>query len=250
MKPYGIIYKATNLSQHFHNECYIGQTTQTLYNRKYQHIWCSKNGSGFKFHQALNDYGVDCFSWTILQVCYSREELESEINWIKNYNSVNIGYNLSPGGNIPPEDIMFGNKNPRYNDHRTWEQLHGKEKADIMKKEKSTVMKTMNVGTFLKQQRDLKHDVGWNPMNDEVHRNKIRDKALGSNNSQAKYHYKIITPVMIYETDCMRDFCRKYNLDRKILSKIATINNYQSRDINYRGWIVIKTPRIFTSNTL
>lgn len=248
MKPYGIIYKATNLAQQFHNECYIGQTTTTLYDRRYGHIWDSKNGSEIKFHQALNDYGVNMFSWIVLQICYSKEELEKEeVRLIKFYNSVNLGYNLSPGGKIPCKGIMAGNKNPRYGDHRTWEQLHGKEKADIMKKEKSTVMKTMNIGTFLKQQRDLKHGIGWNPMNDEIHRNKIRDKALGSNNSQAKYHYKIITPVMIYETDCMREFCRKHSFDRKILSKIATINNYQSRDNTYRGWTIIKTPRNITS---
>jgi group I intron endonuclease len=242
MKIYGIIYKSTNLTNYFYNKCYIGQTIQTLNHRKYAHIWDMKNGSKKKFHIALREYGIDSFSWSILDVCYSKEELEEkEKYWIKFFNSIELGYNLSPGGKIPCKGIFEGNKNPRYNDHRTWEQLHGKTKADKMKNDKSNIMKMKNIGDFLQKQRELKHGVDWNPMNENVYRNKIRIKAIGSNNSQAKYNYKIITPDIIYETNCMREFCRDNNFNRTILHNIELNINYKSRNKKYHNWKVIKT---------
>lgn len=93
---YGIIYCATNK---INNKKYIGQTIRSLSRRKTIHIYESKHGSKYYFHQAIKKYGKDNFIWDILLECSSKEELnEKEEFFIKKYNTMNNGYNLTRGG--------------------------------------------------------------------------------------------------------------------------------------------------------
>jgi len=89
-KPTGIIYKVTNL---INGECYIGQTTQTLNQRRSAHIRLSKKG-GYKFHNALNKFDIQLFKWEILCECNNVLELEKlELYYIKLFDCVKNGYN-------------------------------------------------------------------------------------------------------------------------------------------------------------
>ena len=94
---YGIIYRATNL---INNKVYIGQTTSTLDQRIKQHY--AKRNDGSYFHNALKKYGVDGFSWEIIDQAENEEELiEKEIYWIAYYESFidkSKGYNSTSGG--------------------------------------------------------------------------------------------------------------------------------------------------------
>ena len=78
------------------NKVYIGQTKQTLGHRSSG----GKNYEGCtKFYAAIQKYGWDNFEHNIIEKNLTSEEAdEREIYWIKYYNSIEQGYNISPGG--------------------------------------------------------------------------------------------------------------------------------------------------------
>ena len=96
----GYIYKFTNL---INNKIYIGQTRQKLKVRYRQHLRAKDK---YPIHAALQKYGIDNFSFTIVEIIEadSKELLISKLNklevsYIKEYNSlVPFGYNIEKGG--------------------------------------------------------------------------------------------------------------------------------------------------------
>lgn len=96
---YGIIYKATNK---INNKVYIGQTTRPLDERIYYHTYRAYNEPEIEhthFINAIRKYGANNFVWEIIDEAESKEELNSkEIYWIKQYNSIEKGYNIQYGG--------------------------------------------------------------------------------------------------------------------------------------------------------
>lgn len=90
---YGYVYLTTNL---INGKKYIGQ-------HKGCHIDHNYFGSGLLVSKALKLYGKANFSCEILDIAYSKEELDTkEIYWIKQHNAVasNDYYNLDKGGVI------------------------------------------------------------------------------------------------------------------------------------------------------
>ena len=90
---YGYVYKTTNL---INNKIYIGQHKSSYINNHYL-------GSGKNIKKAINKYGKEYFTQTILCECNSKEELDNkEIYYIDLYNSRNpeIGYNITQGGQV------------------------------------------------------------------------------------------------------------------------------------------------------
>ena len=89
------IYKITN---QINGKVYIGQSND-IQRRWQEH----KNPSKFlsskkKLYEAFKEYGIENFSFEVLEEC-SREELdEKEIYYIEYYDSFNDGYNLTTGG--------------------------------------------------------------------------------------------------------------------------------------------------------
>lgn len=89
MSKYGTIYKHTNI---INNKCYIGYTTTTIEVRK-------QNGYSAYFKNAIEKYGWDNFETTILEDNVHINEIhEKEKYWIKKYNTVELGYNTTEGG--------------------------------------------------------------------------------------------------------------------------------------------------------
>ena len=91
------VYKITNPAE---NKAYIGQAVDIAARFK-QHI---KRGLGAetplknKFYPALEQYGVENFTFEILEKC-NREELnEKEKFWIDYYQTKTYGYNVTGGG--------------------------------------------------------------------------------------------------------------------------------------------------------
>jgi len=81
------------------NKCYIGKTIKDLEARKYMHRWCSDNGGKSKFYNAIRKHGFNNFSWQIICICESEEDLcKKEIKLIQEYDSIKNGYNTSTGG--------------------------------------------------------------------------------------------------------------------------------------------------------
>ena len=95
---YGIIYKVTNK---INNKVYIGQTIQTLSQRRNKHYYKANNEANINTHfiNALRKYPKESFSWEIIDQANSQEELENKDKyWIQYYNSINDGYNTKDGG--------------------------------------------------------------------------------------------------------------------------------------------------------
>lgn len=91
--PFGFIYITTNL---INGKRYIGQ-------RKFSDGWVTYLGSGKRFKQALKKYGRSNFVRVIIDIGYTREELNNkEISLIKFLNAVDSKnfYNISEGGEI------------------------------------------------------------------------------------------------------------------------------------------------------
>lgn len=107
---YGIIYKATNLTN---GKVYIGQTTKSLQERILQHKKdCIRlRNRNITFYNAIKKYGFDNFNWCIIDQSYSRGELDTkECYWIEFYKSYihhkeTNGYNMTLGG-----DGLYGYK--------------------------------------------------------------------------------------------------------------------------------------------
>ena len=87
------IYKITNL---VNGKLYIGQTWQPLQRRFTQHC-CGT--PCIKLSNAITKYGRDNFS--IEMICSAEHQIEAdrlEDYWIKQYDTINNGYNIKEGG--------------------------------------------------------------------------------------------------------------------------------------------------------
>ena len=97
---YGIIYRATNL---VNGKVYIGQTIQSLDQRKKEHIRVvnrhKRTGAikgMFAFQKALLKYGFNNFKWEIIDHASSHEDIDTkEMYWVQFYKSFykKHGYN-------------------------------------------------------------------------------------------------------------------------------------------------------------
>lgn len=92
----GSIYKITNL---VNQKLYIGATTLLdPYTRWKEHQRAARKDSckNRPLYMALNKYGVDNFSFEIIE--YTEDIVEREIYWIDFYNTYHEGYNATLGG--------------------------------------------------------------------------------------------------------------------------------------------------------
>ncbi len=90
------IYKITNIIT---GECYIGQAADTA-SRWSEHAKCGlgiDTPAGNKLYKAMQEYGLQSFSWELLEKCDRAELNEKERYYINLYDSVNYGYNILKG---------------------------------------------------------------------------------------------------------------------------------------------------------
>jgi group I intron endonuclease len=117
-----IIYKAVNK---INNKIYIGKTIRTLYIRKNGHFRDAfKAKSQTHFHKALRKYGEKSFEWSVIKKCKNIDELnESEKKFIKDFNTIKNGYNMTNGGDGGVCGLYYvkryGKDNPFYGKHHT-----------------------------------------------------------------------------------------------------------------------------------
>jgi group I intron endonuclease len=92
-----IIYKLTNK---LNQKVYIGQTRRTLEARISEHIRDANARRGYYISNAISKYGIESFKIEILAETEDADALNYlEEYYIRKYNSVDHGYNLSYGGN-------------------------------------------------------------------------------------------------------------------------------------------------------
>lgn len=95
-----LIYLATNK---INGKKYIGKNKGTCLKRKYEHKRDALvRNSNTHFHNAIRKYGFHCFNWEIIESCQSNQiAISREKFWIRFYDSVQNGYNLTIGGDGP-----------------------------------------------------------------------------------------------------------------------------------------------------
>lgn len=83
------------------NRSYIGQTIQDPNKRRLEHISNSrKSNKSHHFQNAIKKYGIESFSFEVIDEALSLEELNIlEEKYIKEFDSINNGFNIRNGGN-------------------------------------------------------------------------------------------------------------------------------------------------------
>ena len=91
----GCIYKITNT---INNKCYIGQSINiTARWQAHKNAVNSKTLYHYPLYRAFRKYGLENFTFTVIEECPVSQLNEKEIFWIQYYNSFldkNKGYNL------------------------------------------------------------------------------------------------------------------------------------------------------------
>lgn len=98
------IYKITN---NLNGKSYIGQTVQSLRQRKREHLYRMVNQPERKekLYMALRKHGIENFTWEVLESCNTVDELnERERHYINSLNTYNRGYNMTEGGDSVGEE--------------------------------------------------------------------------------------------------------------------------------------------------
>lgn len=85
------------IKNNINQKCYVGKSIN-IESRWQQHIYNSKNEGQYPIHRALQKYGVDNFSFTILEECNISELDNKEIEWISKLDAYDNGYNCTRGG--------------------------------------------------------------------------------------------------------------------------------------------------------
>ena len=88
------IYKITNK---INNKCYIGQS-KDIEARWQKHLSVYKTAPEWNLYKAFKKYGLESFSFEIIEECEPNKLNEREIYWISYYDSFNNGYNMTLGG--------------------------------------------------------------------------------------------------------------------------------------------------------
>lgn len=90
------IYKITNKTN---NKCYIGQSVD-IEQRWSKHLSTFRGNAtpDYKIYRAFAKYGINNFTFEVIEECEEALLDEREIYWINYYNSFNQGYNMSLGG--------------------------------------------------------------------------------------------------------------------------------------------------------
>ena len=91
------IYKFTHIDS---GKSYVGQTIQNPNQRRLEHINDSKyTTKTYHFHNALRKYGIDSFTFEVIDTATTLEELNFlEGKYVEQYDSINNGFNIRQAG--------------------------------------------------------------------------------------------------------------------------------------------------------
>ena len=121
------IYMITNIIT---KERYIGQT-RNYQRRVWQHKSAAKNGSKLKISQAIAVYGMDNFTFSILEECSIEQLNEKERYYIDKFKPE---YNVCAGG-LGPNGLHLSDKEKERSRHaakKQWEELSLEQKQHVV----------------------------------------------------------------------------------------------------------------------
>jgi group I intron endonuclease len=94
------VYKITNI---INKQCYVG-ISLNIFKRWNTHINNVYNDncpeSDKALYKAMRKYGIENFTFQIIEFCSENELQQKEIQWINHFNSYKDGYNETVGGDI------------------------------------------------------------------------------------------------------------------------------------------------------
>ncbi len=238
-----IIYKTTNL---INGKFYIGKTTQNKSNYL---------GSGIIIKQAISKYGSENFKRETLQECYSIEELnEAEQYWISEMKAIELGYNISTGGD--GGDNFKNHPNMDEIRRKISETSKGRIWSDERKKEKSERMSgagNFNYGKkFSSEHRRKLSESHKGLLSGEKSpnygkklpleiRQKISETLKGRKlpeSQKNKIANKIAKEWIIYDPEGrvyniknLSKFCKEHNLDNSSMCKVAN-----GKSSHHKNW--------------
>lgn len=99
-----VVYVIQNL---INNKKYVGQT-KNFVKRKAGHLYDVKRGCEKPLYRAIRKYGVENFSFEIIEECLDEIINEREQHWVAHFDSFNPekGYNLTPSGRYNNIEIV------------------------------------------------------------------------------------------------------------------------------------------------
>lgn len=89
------VYKITNI---INKKVYIGSTTNSFYKRWQAYKNCYKNSVNKKFLTAINKYGIENFTFSVIELVSDNTTRSREEYYIHMYNAVKNGYNIKYTG--------------------------------------------------------------------------------------------------------------------------------------------------------
>jgi group I intron endonuclease len=91
------IYKFTHIES---GRSYVGQTVQDPNRRRLEHIADSRHSPReYHFHNALRKYGIDAFTFEVIDSANSLDELNLlEEKYVEQFDSINNGFNIRQAG--------------------------------------------------------------------------------------------------------------------------------------------------------
>lgn len=246
------IYKYQNK---LNGKIYIGQSTD-IERRYQQHLWDAEKrpeqGTGVDL--AINKYGINNFTFEIIEQCNPEQLDERERFWIEYFNSYAEGYNRTPGGSS-----LRGEEHPRaiLTKEQVWQirDLYGKriKRSDVFKIFKNTgisergFLKIWNCETWT----DIHTDV-YTPENRAWHKQQIghsEDQKGLSSLDRAITQDEINIWVNEYQNGMtINAIAKKYNRDNGTVQKYIS-NPNAVKKVQYRGRAIknLNTNKTFNS---
>lgn len=234
-----IIYKTTNL---INEKIYVGQH-YTSANDGYL-------GSGKILKRSIRKNGIDNFKREILDYCASATVNEKEIYWIDKLSAtdINIGYNLTNGGEGTRGIKRFGKDNSNYKNKWTNEQK--KKLSNVRKKNgRSKGKNNPNYGNGYKiagknnyfygkhHREEVKHLISKKTKEYWKHNKSHMVGRVGVKHPSHKYVYKMISPDgIIYENIySINVFCKEHGLNTgSVYSRLKIKKN------TYKKWKIYR----------
>lgn len=246
------IYKYQNK---LNGKIYIGQSTD-IERRYQQHLWDAEKrpeqGTGIDL--AINKYGINNFTFEVIEQCNSEQLDERERFWIEYFNSYTDGYNRTPGGSS-----LKGEEHPKaiLTKEQVWQirDLYGKriKRSDVFKIFKDTgisergFLKVWNCETWT----DIHTDV-YTPENRAWHKQQIghsEDQKGLSSLDRAITQNEINIWVNEYQNGMtINAIAKKYNRDNGTVQKYIS-NPKAVKKVQYKGRAIknLNTNKTFNS---
>ena len=244
----------------FTGKKYIGQTVKNNLKYRITEHFADCVNHNHKFANALQKYGRDGFIWGVIGEYNISLLNEMEIYWIGVYNTFNEGYNTTTGGNQGREycikeylveepstqrkiikNLSQYCRDNDLNVGHIHETLYGKR---IHHKGYKLIPRTENEIKRYDDIRKVREDTSKkghkgekHPMFNKKHTDETKQKMLKRNREMFSKEYRLISPEgnLIIEKTTLREFCRKYGLDRKSLTDVI-----KGKAKHHKGWTIPK----------